>query len=47
MIKIWIDNVDGDDEEENKNLTQNFFRNNNLSKTARIKIFNIEYEKDF
>ncbi|CAF2837886.1 unnamed protein product [Rotaria sp. Silwood2] len=48
MIKIWIDNVDGDDdEEENKNLARNFFINNNLSKTAIIKIFNIEYEKDF
>ncbi|CAF4335264.1 unnamed protein product [Rotaria sp. Silwood2] len=47
MIKIWIDNVDGDDEEEDKNLTRNFVINNNLSKTAIIKIFNIEYEKDF
>ncbi|CAF3958848.1 unnamed protein product, partial [Rotaria sp. Silwood1] len=47
MIKIWIDNVDGDDEKENKNLTRNFFINNNLSKTAIIKIFNIEYENDF
>ncbi|CAF1359891.1 unnamed protein product [Rotaria sordida] len=47
MIKVWIDNADGDDEEENKNLTRNFFVNNNLSKTTIIKIFNIEYEKDF
>ncbi len=47
MIKIWVDNADGDDEEGNKNLTRNFFINNNLSKTAIIKIFNVEYEEDF
>ncbi|CAF3742278.1 unnamed protein product [Rotaria sp. Silwood1] len=46
-IKIWIDNLDDDDEEGNKNLTRNFFINNNLCKTAIIKIFNIEYEDEF
>ena len=47
MIKIWIDHADGDDVEKNKNITQNFFINNNLFKTAITKIFNIEYEDDF
>jgi hypothetical protein len=47
MIKIWIDSFDGADDEGHKNLTRNFFINNNLSKTAIIKIFIIEYEKDF
>ena len=47
MIKIWIDIFDGTDKEENENITRNLFINNNLSKTAIIKIFNIEYEDDF
>ncbi len=47
MIKIWIDRFDGDDKEENENITRNFFINNNLSKTAIIKIFSIEYDEKF
>jgi hypothetical protein len=47
MIKIWIDRVDGDNKEEIQNITRHFFINNNLSKTAIIQIFTIEYQEDY